>query len=168
MAIRDQSYGSMIFIPNIHNTDGSAALNHSESSTSEDTRTKLYSLSQTPGVNSQFSFNEDTSTGYFASKAAAKEEAARRLISEETSRMVSSRGATPTTKIWKSELKEYYDKTGRPGAPLKYMTKECPKNGYQCTLFAPDIGYVRGDICRNKSEAEHNAAYKALQQLKSP
>ena len=179
------------FISNLHHTDVStAAPTHSESSMSEDARTQLNLFCQSNGVKPQFSFIEDASSGqtrykctinytingrperidsagYFASKAAAKEEAARRLISEETSRMVSSRGATPTAKIWKSELKEYYDKTGRPGAPLKYTTKECPKNGYQCTLCAPDIGYVHGDICRSKSEAEHNAAYKALQQLKS-
>ena len=155
----------MIFIPNMHNADGSAVLNHYESSMSKDNQTKLYSFCQTPGVKPQFSFNEDTSTGYYARQV--EEEAARRLISEETSQMVSSRGAAPTAKIWKSELKEYYDKTGRAGAPLKYTTKECPKNGYQCILFAPDIGYVRGDICRSKSEAEHNAAYIALQKLKS-
>ena len=179
------------FISNLHHTDVStAAPTHSESSMSEDARIQLNLFCQSNGVKPQFSFIEDASSGqtrykctinytingrperidsagYFASKAAAKEEAARRLISEESSWMVSSRGATPTAKIWKSELKEYYDKTGRPGAPLKYTTKECPKNGYQCTLCAPDIGYVHGDICRNKSEAEHNAAYKALQQLKS-
>ena len=145
---------SCIFLYHTDVSTGSAIPNHSESSSSEDARTQLNSFCQTHGIKPQFSFIEDASswqtrykctinytingrperinsTGYYACKGAAKEEAARMLISKETSRMVLSRGATPTTKIWKSELKEYYDKRGRAGVPLKYETKECPKNGFQ-------------------------------------
>ena len=49
---------------------------------------------------------------------------------------------------------------------LGYVTKELPKGGFQCTLFLPEIGYIHGEVGRGKSEAEHSAAYKALQKLK--
>ena len=176
-----------------HNSDtfaGSATPNYTESFMSEDAQVQLNHFCQTNNINPQFSFIEDASSGkcrykctisyringrpgridnpgYYASKAEAKEQAARILIAKEAqANAISSRGPSPTAKIWKSKLKEYYDKSGQPGVQPKYVTKECSKGGFQCTLFSPEIGYTCGDIGRSKSEAEHSAAHKALQKLK--
>jgi len=122
---------------------------------------------QTPNIthNSDI-FSGSTTPNCHASPAEGREKAAKILIAKETQvNDISSRGSSPTAKIWKSKLKEYYDKLGRVGVQLDYVTKEVPKGGFQCTLFLPEIGYIRGDIGRSKSEAEHSAAYKALQKL---
>ena len=176
-----------------HNSDiiftGSATPKYTESFMSEDARAQLNHFCQTHSVKPQFSFIEDASSGqcrykctisyrindrpgridspgYHASKAEAKEHAARILIEMETQvNAISFRGHSPTAKIWKSKLKEHYVKSGRAGVKPKYVTKECSKDGYRCTLFSPEIGYVRGDICSTKAEAEQSAAYKALQKL---
>ena len=157
---------------------------------SEDARIQLNHFCQTNNINPQFSFIEDASSGqcrykctisyringqpgridnpgYYASKAEAKEQAARILIAKEAqANAISSQGPSPTAKIWKSKLKEYYDKLGQPGVQPTYVTKESSKSKYQCTLFIPEIGYIHGEVGRGKSEAEHSAAYKALQKLK--
>ena len=157
---------------------------------SEDAEIQLNHFCQTHSVKPQFSFIEDASSGqcrykctisyrikgspgridspgYHASKAEAKERAVGILVTKNTQvNAISSRGPSPTAKIWKSKLKEHYVKSGRAGVKPKYVTKECSKDGYRCTLFSPEIGYVRGDICRTKAEAEQCAAYKALQKLK--
>jgi len=176
-----------------HNSDtftGSATPNYTERFISEDARIQLNHFCQTNHINPQFSFIEDASSGqcrykctisyringrpgrigspgYYASKAEAKKEAARILIAKEAQvNTISSQGPSPTAKIWKSKLKEYYDKLGQPGVQPTYVTKESSKSKYQCTLFLPEIGYIRGEVGRGKSEAEHSAAYKALQKLK--
>jgi len=157
---------------------------------SEDSQLQLNHFCQTHSVKPQFSFIEDASSGqcrykctidyridgrpdriespgYYASKTEAKEKTVRMLVTKNTQvNAISSRGPSPTAKIWKSKLKEYYHKSGQTGVQPKYVTKECSKDGYRCTLFLPEIGYTRGDTCRSKDEAEQCAAYKALQKLK--
>ena len=71
----------------------------------------------------------------------------------------------PTSKIWKSTLKEHYDKT-RKGekVEIKYVSKENPKGGWMSNVYCPDIGYAEGEGT-SKAAAEHNAAYNALLKL---
>ena len=70
-------------------------------------------------------------------------------------------------KIWKSKLTEHFDKIGKPleSGKIKYKTKETPKGGFQSKVFVPGLGYAQGDVQRSKSEAEHDAARKALNEL---
>ena len=158
---------------------------------SEGIQLQLNSFCQTHGVKPQFSFIEDASfgqtrykctinytlngrpkridsTGYYASQVEAQEQAARRLVeSMFATSDISSRGVKPTAKIWKLKLQEYCNRKdpSPAGAQVKYVTKECPKNGFKSKVFVPGVGYTEGDSCRKREAAEQTAAYKVLQKL---
>ena len=73
--------------------------------------------------------------------------------------------AKPTSKIWKSRLKEHYDKTHKGVVvEIKYSSKESPRGGWMSTVYCPDIGYAEGEGA-SKGASEHNAAYNALKKL---
>ena len=73
--------------------------------------------------------------------------------------------AKPTSKIWKSKLKEHYDKTHKgKNVEIRYASKESPRGGWMSTVYCPDIGYAEGEGA-SKGTAEHNAAYNALKKL---
>ena len=73
--------------------------------------------------------------------------------------------AKPTSKVWKSKLKEHYDKTHKGvKVEIKYTSKESPRGGWMSTVYCPDIGYAEGEGA-SKGAAEHNAAYNALKKL---
>ena len=73
----------------------------------------------------------------------------------------------PTSKVWKSQLKEYYDKKYKgKRTEIRYVSKECPRGGFMSTVYCPDIGWADGEG-PNKLAAEHNAAYNALKRLES-
>ena len=65
-----------------------------------------------------------------------------------------------TSKEWKLKLEQYYSK--KP--VIKYVSKECPKGGFESTVYCPDIGYAEGEG-PTKSAAENNAAYNAVNKL---
>ena len=158
---------------------------------SEDARIQLNLFCQSNGVKPQFSFIEDASSGqtrykctinytingrperidsagYFANQREAQEQAAWRLIENKFATSdISSRGVKPTAKIWKLKLEEYCNrKNPLPAkAQIKYVTKECPKNGFKSKVFVPSVGYTEGDLCRKREAAEQTAAYKVLQKL---
>ena len=72
-------------------------------------------------------------------------------------------------KIYKQQLKEYYDKIGCAGTLIHYKTQQPSANGG----FVSDVTVnadgkllqVQGDMCKSKKEAEHSAACRALQKL---
>ena len=72
-------------------------------------------------------------------------------------------------KIYKQRLKEHYDKIGCAGAPITYRTQEASANGgfvSEVTVKAGgELLQAQGDMCKNKKEAEHSAACRALQKL---
>lgn len=74
---------------------------------------------------------------------------------------------TPLNMIWKSKLKEYYDKLGKPGTELVYRTTEVPEGGsFVSAVFIPNLRReVEGNRAKSKKEAEQSAAKKALQLL---
>ena len=78
--------------------------------------------------------------------------------------VVKGTAVSPPT-IWKSQLKEHYDKQGKAGMELKYKTSEVP-GGFVASIFISELSKeVRGERGNNKKEAEQNAAKKAVQQL---
>ena len=72
-------------------------------------------------------------------------------------------------KIYKQRLKEHYDKIGFAGAPIVYSTREASANGAFVSEVTVKAGgeplHAQGDMCKNKKEAEHSAACRALQKL---
>lgn len=70
-----------------------------------------------------------------------------------------------TSKIWKSQLKEHFDRKYKGDrTEIKYVSKECPRGGFMSTVYCRDIGYAEGEG-PTKAAAEHNAAYNALKKL---
>lgn len=67
--------------------------------------------------------------------------------------------------VWKSRLKEYYDKKGRPGMEIKYKVMVLEQDRFVATVFIPELGEVKGESGRSKREAEQSAAKNALQRL---
>ena len=137
---------------------------------------------------------EDSGRKYYPRKDDAKETVAKKVL-ERIQSMTSSgassttapntaapRGAAPITPafrtaavsvppgippnmIWKSKLKEYYDKQGKPGTPIKYTVTQTP-NGFVANVFIPELGaWIKGECGKNKKEAEQNAAKMALGKL---
>ena len=73
---------------------------------------------------------------------------------------------SPPNTIWKSQLKEHYDKQGKAGMEFKYKTSEVAGGGFVASIFISELRKeVRGERGNNKKEAEQNAAKKAVQQL---
>ena len=158
---------------------------------SESVQLQLNSFCQMHGIKPQFSFIEDASsgqtrykctinytingrperinsTGYYASQVEAQEQTAWRLMENTFATSdVSSRGVKPTAKIWKLKLEEYCNRKSQSPveAKIKYITKESPQNGFKSKVFVPNVGYVEGEFCRKREEAEQTAAYKVLQKL---
>ena len=107
------------------------------------------------------------SGGYYRSKGEAKEFAAKKVLIKETKgETFEVVYTTPQDKIWKSKLKEYYDKRGQPNAPV-YKTFEVALGRFQSTVFTGDFGPggMQGDVCDSKKEAEQSAAQKAVKML---
>ena len=122
------------------------------------------------------------SSNWVESKSKAREQAAEdaykqiRSIEHVSLRQPEGRGCSTTSipyssncrqtsKVWKSKLKEHFDKKYKDAkTEIKYTTKECPRGGFMCTVYCPDIGYAEGSG-PNKSAAEHSAAYSALNKL---
>ena len=110
------------------------------------------------------------SGGYYHSKGEAKEFAAKKVLIKETKGgtfEAVSKNTTPQDKIWKSKLKEYYDKKGQPNASIVYKTFEVALGRFQSTVFTGDFGPggAQGDVCDSKKEAEQSAARKAVKML---
>ena len=114
------------------------------------------------------------SHGYYPSKADAKEQAARKILKDEGARLLRSNVQEPqnvsrstvavSDKVWKSKLKEYFDKKGQPSVVLDYTTWACPQ-GYVSVVCGPEFGEAKGDVRKSKKEAEQSAAQKALEKL---
>ena len=102
---------------------------------------------------------------FYQSKADAKEQVARLVLSKENVGAVVGKGAaTPPTKVWKLKLKEYCDKI-RVTPPL-YTTGDSG-GGFRSTVKVAGRSY-EGDVCKSKQEAEQSAACEALQCVQSP
>ena len=74
--------------------------------------------------------------------------------------MPTSNPPKPTSKVWKLKLEQHYDTK----AVIKYVSKECPKGGFESTVYCPNIGYAEGEG-PTKAAAENNAAYNAVKKL---
>lgn len=81
---------------------------------------------------------------------------------------------SPTAKVWKARLKEYFDKHDNykgKEVKIRYSAKESSKGGrlqFTAIVYCPEIGYAEGgEDCSSKSAAEHNAAYHALKMLEA-
>ena len=80
--------------------------------------------------------------------------------------VVKGTAVSPPNTVWKSQLKEHYDKQGKAGMELKYKTSEVAGGGFVASIFISELRKeVRGERGNNKKEAEQNAAKKAVQQL---
>ena len=75
------------------------------------------------------------------------------------------KSSSSTKRIWKSKLKEYFDAKMKGGDVCIRYDLKAEGNGYIATVFCPEIGYIDGDVCLNKQDAEHNAAKKACKKL---
>ena len=76
-----------------------------------------------------------------------------------------SHSPTGVPTSWKSRLKEYYDKKGRPGMEIKYKAVVLEQDRFVATVSVPELGEVKGKSGRSKREAEQSAAKNALQRL---
>ena len=104
------------------------------------------------------------SDGYYPNREDAREEAATKALEKEFSKTIATRGTTPTSSIHKQKLKKHYAQKDQADK-IRYVTKEPPKGGYKSTVFAPGLGYARGEICGSEKEAENSAAFHALKRL---
>ena len=81
----------------------------------------------------------------------------------------STKKESPTAKVWKKQLKEYFDKKlkGTAVTSIRYESKENQKGGrFTAIVYCPEIGMAKGEReCPSKSAAEHSAAYNALKKL---
>lgn len=124
---------------------------------------------------------EDSGRYYYPRKDDAKEIVAKKILGKMQSmqssqcRGVSNMSAaviapvgTPSNMIWKSRLKEYYDKQGKPGMEIKYTATSLGQDGFVATVFTPELGPagIVGECGKSKKEAEQNAAKKAMEYLK--
>ena len=107
------------------------------------------------------------STGqYFSKKADAKEQVAKQVLAKEgfpDKRSISgvlSKGPSPPTKVYKSRLKELFDKK-RLVVEIRYSTV-ASGNGFFSTVCLPESTQIRGEVCKSKQEAEQSAAHQAL------
>lgn len=118
----------------------------------------------------RYTFNgqqNTVSTGhYFSKKADAKEHVAKQVLTREgvSDRRpmsgASSKGTSPPTKVYKSQLKEYFDKK-RLAVDIRYSTV-ASGNGFISTVGLPESIQIRGEVCKSKQEAEQSAALLAL------
>ena len=102
---------------------------------------------------------------FYHSKADAKEQVAKLVLSKENASTVVSmgaEGATPSTKVWKLKLKEYCDKKRATPELMPLYTTGSAGGGFRSTVTVVGCSY-EGDVCKSKQEAEQSAAYKALQ-----
>ncbi len=99
------------------------------------------------------------SGGYHATEQAAREAAEIKLP------RIRSRGEAAVDH--KAELRHYYvEVKGIEEPNIIYRTREVSRRGYQSTVYAPGMGYVKGDYCKSRDKAEHSAADKMLQEIK--
>ena len=132
---------------------------------------------------------EDSGRKYYPRKDDAKEIVAKKILEKIQSMLSAPRIAVPRTAapstaalitpaafsvppgippnmIWKSKLKEYYDKQGKPGTPIKYTVTQTP-NGFVANVFVSELGaWIKGECGKSKKEAEQNAAKVALRKLR--
>ena len=98
---------------------------------------------------------------YYYSKAEAKDQVAKLVLARENVVQEASRGNAPPSKVWKSQLKEYCDKKEQPNPT--YLTVPSG-TGYVSTVTCC-CSMFQGQVCGSKQEAEHSAAWCALQRL---
>ena len=103
---------------------------------------------------------------YFSRKADAKEHVAKKVLTREgisgqSNSGASSKGTSQPTKVYKSKLKEYFEKK-RLTVEIRYSTVPSG-NGFISTICLQAEGIqIQGEVCKSKQEAEQSAAHQAL------
>ncbi len=108
---------------------------------------------------------EVDSLRYYSSKGDAKEQVAKLVLERENVSQIVSKGITPpSTKVWKSKLKEYCDKNKTVVTMMPVYCTKSSGNGFKSTVtfLGRDI---EGEECKSKQEAEQSAARNALQSV---
>lgn len=119
---------------------------------------------------------ERVTSNYYGTREAAKEEAVVEAVSMLHDRIAAvqpqsrSQGASPgDSSDGESgavfELKQLMQTRGLKEPKYK-QTKSSKPYSYQYTVFAHNSGYVTGDFCPDKKEAQHSAASKMLEKIK--
>ncbi len=95
----------------------------------------------------------------------ATKEAATKMAELQLPRLPLSRGGI--TRDYKAELRHFYVHTRTISEPrISYTTKEVSRRGYQSTVYAPEMGSVKGEYCTTRQRAESSAALTMLMEIK--
>ena len=117
----------------------------------------------------QYTFNGKKETvdseHYFPNKPDAKEHVAKKVLTSvglfgQCNSGATSKGTSPPTKVYKSKLKEYFEKK-KLAVEIRYTTVPSG-NRFISTVNLQGEG-IQGEVCKSKQEAEQSAAHQALE-----